>query len=603
MSKPTIPQNFEIDNDNTGFSAIVILWDILENITYEISRSKNKFEGYYTNFISIETSPYIDECGPNRVFWYRIRAKNQEDEYSDWSSPIQGYTVPITSKPNSILQFSASQGTFEDHIDLTWTVSNTATGYFLYMSLDADTGYRRIANIEDPLATTYIHNCGENKVFYYQISAYNNIGESDVFPNRLKENPDEFVSGFTKIASEIGFNVIIGQSRSFHNTTYCLLKSAINARSNAEEDVDFSRPYKYIDKEDFRFSLSSESGSSGTGSILLSAESFLLYSSQKSSLYFEGESSISDISSIGVEFMSESDIDALHTSLIFPVDIFDQKISVDLSYPVVMPGDTPEITRTENFSFANISHDVYKDSIALMQLHGSFFNSKVIRSTGRKIVLEGNLREHLLATRRFAIFHYKPNKIKITYSAINYRNVESDLIPDYFSSTGTLWNKPLTLPIRPNEPTYLNANYMDSSKSFGGITKNVKIGENSLFFYTGVQESNIATEAFVALDDNVTLEQESVSRVSLPIGGVLLNNINIPAMFLDKILYLFIKTSVSATKVIVKLFDEIGLLETIEENIQGKAKYIEHTDTSFEIRIDQSQYSYKYITISFVPQS
>lgn len=122
------------------------------------------------------TSSYRDSgLKPNTRYYYRVSAYNEAGE-SDYSNEEYATTFQDVPKPPSWL---SAKAVFAHRIDLSWNDnSENEDGFHVYRS-DGST-YSMIASVgRDSISYKDTAGLQANLIYYYQVTAYNEAGESD----------------------------------------------------------------------------------------------------------------------------------------------------------------------------------------------------------------------------------------------------------------------------------------------------------------------------------------------------------------------------------------------------------------------------------------
>lgn len=131
-------------------------------------------------------------------------------------------------------------------------------------------------------------------------------------------------------------------SSSFTNMAYIILKSAVNSRTSIEEDVSFTKRYKYIDSGDFVFSLSTNYGIIGQEKIAILSTPFYVSLKQKSQYYYSAGSN-QTIKDKFPKFVSRKfDMDSVTNE-------GDGVIGIPLTNSPFISGDSITISGTDNY--------------------------------------------------------------------------------------------------------------------------------------------------------------------------------------------------------------------------------------------------------------
>ena len=95
---------------------------------------------------------------------------------SERNSGIVSNTAELPRKPEPPTNLQASDGTYTDRIEITWTASIGADSYLLYRATSEDGAYSLLAS---PSGTSYEDDPGDTNTYWYKAKAHNDIGDSD----------------------------------------------------------------------------------------------------------------------------------------------------------------------------------------------------------------------------------------------------------------------------------------------------------------------------------------------------------------------------------------------------------------------------------------
>ena len=147
---------------------------------YNVYRSTTSGSGYTLIGATVGrlTTNYLDVAPPiGQTYYYVVQATIQ-----NWTSAFSNEaseTVPGTLEPPTILVASPGAGT---DVDLAWTapVDVTATGYQVYRSTSALTGYALVATVVGRLNTTHTDSPpAAETTYFYVVDATYGGGDSD----------------------------------------------------------------------------------------------------------------------------------------------------------------------------------------------------------------------------------------------------------------------------------------------------------------------------------------------------------------------------------------------------------------------------------------
>jgi len=171
---PTAPSA----TDGTYTDKVSITWTIVSGATtYNVYRCSDVPINFCTDISSNASSPYDDMNGTaGTVYFYRIKASNIAG-YSDYSDYDTGHKAVTLEKPSTP---SASDGTYTNKVEITWSDALDETTYDLYRCSDESTDSCGDTPISDDTSSPYSDTEGEaGIIYYYRIKAINSGGESD----------------------------------------------------------------------------------------------------------------------------------------------------------------------------------------------------------------------------------------------------------------------------------------------------------------------------------------------------------------------------------------------------------------------------------------
>ncbi len=155
---------------NTSTAQVTISWTALSGSTrYYVSRATAS-GGPYTDLSSYSTgTSYNDTTGtPGTIYYYKVRswATYDGETTSGYATGIRKITAPIVT---------ATDGTESTGITISWTAPSGATGYRVYRSTNASSGYGLVTTIaSSPYSDTGV--TSTNTTYYYKVEAYGSAG-------------------------------------------------------------------------------------------------------------------------------------------------------------------------------------------------------------------------------------------------------------------------------------------------------------------------------------------------------------------------------------------------------------------------------------------
>jgi fibronectin type 3 domain-containing protein len=113
---------------------------------------------------------------PKRTYYYWVKASNSHGT-SDFSAYDAGYRAD--GSPPAPTDVSASDGTYSDRVEVTWTGSSEATSYRIYRSISPDRWANKMF-LGTTAGTVFNDTKAQPKrTYYYWVKASNSYGTSD----------------------------------------------------------------------------------------------------------------------------------------------------------------------------------------------------------------------------------------------------------------------------------------------------------------------------------------------------------------------------------------------------------------------------------------
>lgn len=171
---PSIPTGV-VASDGTYSNKIVITWGLVSGSTvYQIFRSESEL-GNKVQIGSPITNNYTDlNVISGITYWYWVKACNSSG-CSDFSNGDSGYVfVQVPDIPSGV---QASDGFFDDRIQITWQTSQSASSYNIYRAL-SQTGTRALVGTSTNLTFDDL-NISIGTTYWYWIKACNGQNCSD----------------------------------------------------------------------------------------------------------------------------------------------------------------------------------------------------------------------------------------------------------------------------------------------------------------------------------------------------------------------------------------------------------------------------------------
>lgn len=180
-SVPSAPSGLSASNQGSSTNPLVYLtWNSVSGATgYKVYRSSSASGSY--SLLGNTTSTYYNDSAPaTGNNYYKVTAYNSAGE-SGYSSYVLftkesgGGNDP--TKPSAPAGLTASNQGNNSYpvVHLTWNSVSGATGYRVYRSSSASSGYSQLGNTT---TTSYNDSAPQSGNNYYKVTAYNSAGES-----------------------------------------------------------------------------------------------------------------------------------------------------------------------------------------------------------------------------------------------------------------------------------------------------------------------------------------------------------------------------------------------------------------------------------------
>lgn len=164
----------KISSLTPSFDKIKVKWGKVTNANgYELyySTSKNGTYNKVTTVQAGKTLAYTHQnLTPAKTFYYKVRAyaqKNGVTSYSDYSEIQSVKTALQPVKLKSVSNYNYKT------LKISWSRNSESTGYFIYRSTRANSGFKRIKTIKSNKTVTYKDNtCTTGTKYYYKVVAY-----------------------------------------------------------------------------------------------------------------------------------------------------------------------------------------------------------------------------------------------------------------------------------------------------------------------------------------------------------------------------------------------------------------------------------------------
>jgi C1A family cysteine protease len=127
------------------------------------------------------TNTYWDSCGlgSGSSYSFRVKARNGEGVETSWTSLTSQSTLTSSAPPPPPTNISASDWTYMDKVEVTWTAAPNATSYAVYRSTSARRRARKTTL--GTTSSTFFDDTSAvpRKIYYYWVKASNIYGTSD----------------------------------------------------------------------------------------------------------------------------------------------------------------------------------------------------------------------------------------------------------------------------------------------------------------------------------------------------------------------------------------------------------------------------------------
>lgn len=169
-------------DQNAAVGKIKVSWNAVTGAAgYDVYRSTSK-KGTYIMIGSSKKEFFIDKQAKiNKKYFYKITAKNRYKQCtSELSDYMQGIVLQATS-----LEVKCSK---RNYAKLKWQKNAKATGYVVYRSTKANSGYKKIAKLKSKAKTSYTdRNVKKDKDYYYKIKAYKEVDGNVILGAKCEE--------------------------------------------------------------------------------------------------------------------------------------------------------------------------------------------------------------------------------------------------------------------------------------------------------------------------------------------------------------------------------------------------------------------------------
>ena len=541
------------------------------SLNYKSTVSTNTIDSFTYGYVRL-TLPYEDSVDyKSSDFYISIRAKLSQQVYGEF---YLDFIRKITYIPNSGIKFSMSNDVriLSNSIGSDFFIGTPITFKPLEYSIipydffdPEDADFEKLDNTETFKNQPKIVE-GKSSIF----GAYFDYDEGTIPVNSSKS-----ISGS-------GYTVVGGNQKSFTNNLNIVLKSAINDRTNIQEESPIKRPYKYVHTDDYFFSLNSGDGAIKKENILINKNYFSLIPKVKSLLSFSGDK-MRSVSDVTISEMQESDIGGYHTTIEFDDTDNVCRQSFSNSYPVTLEDES-----VESWSFKDVD-DGYLGCKMVALIDGAFRRFNIIGGSKDKIVLEGKVADIVGKINKFVILAFAPKKLKIIYKSKEYDDFNFTLVPSSINSNGEIEFEKISLPIYSYAPSEIVSSFYNERTGFGGISKDVSISGRKQFSSQGDSSQNLDLNPFIVFDDG--------GFAFLTPKGESLTELFVPREYADRDLVVYAEAPEASSTVTPSIFLKNG--SKVSSGTGITVESVGEDNLVFKISIDLSLFDFTHITFAY----
>jgi|GEM_PF-825464 len=171
---PSVPTGVSA-TDGTYSDHIRVTWNSASGATgYEVWRSADSNSSLASK-LGDSNSPFDDYGVTYGTYYYWVKAKNSCGT-SDFSSPDSGYATPSCAVPSAPGSVSATDGTYNDHIRVTWNSASGATGYEVWRNASSNSSgsASKLGDSNSPFDDYGV----TSGTYYYWVKAKSSCGTS-----------------------------------------------------------------------------------------------------------------------------------------------------------------------------------------------------------------------------------------------------------------------------------------------------------------------------------------------------------------------------------------------------------------------------------------
>lgn len=160
----------------TDYKTIMVTWDEVEGATYYRLYRATSLTGTYS-YIGYTSITSYSNSGrtTGTTYYYKVKGYFRYGT-TNYYGPISEPSNPATPTLDSVTGLSA-QAVSASKVRLSWERPSGASGYYIYRSLEEDSGYSKIKTLSSA-STLYYYNGGRqpDTTYYYRIRAYRTTG-------------------------------------------------------------------------------------------------------------------------------------------------------------------------------------------------------------------------------------------------------------------------------------------------------------------------------------------------------------------------------------------------------------------------------------------
>ena len=175
---PVVPTSV-FATDGAFSDHVQVSWTAVVDATYyEVYSNTADDSSTATLLGSPAASPFDDMTAtPDTTYWYFVKACNV-DGCSDFSASDSGFSATTVVIPAVPADVSATDGTFADHVEVSWTAVTGAATYEVYRNTSSDSATATL--LDSPMAPPYEDmTAAPATLYWYFAKACNSAGCSD----------------------------------------------------------------------------------------------------------------------------------------------------------------------------------------------------------------------------------------------------------------------------------------------------------------------------------------------------------------------------------------------------------------------------------------